>query len=125
MVARLPLFDIALGTVVMGTVGVLIGTLMGGPFFYVASGLGVLLGIGIGFIGGRGFFFGIFVGTILGGCLAWALSGPENITVGAGAGAAMGGFLGIWVGMVLDLLARRSQAKAPTLEQTGKSGFQV
>lgn len=119
MVAKLPVFDIALGSVVMGTVGVLIGLLLGGPFVYVASGLGVLLGIGIGFIGGRGFFFGIFVGTILGGCLAWVLSGPENITVGAGAGAAMGGFLGIWVGMVIDLLARRSRANRPASNQIG------
>lgn len=106
--------DIILGALVMGTVGTLIGVLMGGAFFPVAVVLGVLLGAGIGCIGGRGFFVGIFIGTVGGGALAWTLSGPENVTVGAGAGAAMGGFLGIWISMLLDLLAQRSQgAMAP------------
>ena len=37
----------------------------------------------------------ILVGAALGGALAWALAGPERISIGAGAGAAMGGFLGV------------------------------
>ena len=99
--------DVLLGVVVMGTVGVLIGILMGDAFLYFASGLGVLLGVGIGLIGGRRFFLGIFIGTFLGGALAWAVSGPENITVGAGSGAAMGGFLGIWISMLIDVFWRK------------------
>ena len=96
-----------LGVVIMGTVGVLIGILLGDSFLYFASGLGVILGIGIGLIGGRRFFLGIVIGTFLGGTLAWAVSGPENITVGAGSGAAMGGFLGIWVSMLIDVFWRK------------------
>ncbi len=101
------MIDVLLGVAVMGTVGVLIGILLGGSFLYFATGLGVMLGAGIGLIGGRRFFLGIFVGTFLGGALAWAVSGPENITVGAGAGAAMGGFLGIWISMLIDVFWRK------------------
>jgi len=101
------MIDVLLGVAVMGTVGVLIGILLGDSFLYFAAGLGVMLGIGIGLIGGRRFFFGIFVGTVLGGLLAWGVSGPENITVGAGSGAAMGGFLGIWVSMLIDVFWRK------------------
>lgn len=101
------MIDVLLGVVVMGTVGVLIGILLGDSFFPFAAGLGILLGAGIGLIGGRRFFFGIFIGTFLGGALAWAVSGPENITVGAGSGAAMGGFLGIWVSMLIDVFWRK------------------
>ena len=78
----------------MGTVGVLIGVLMGGAFFYVAAVMGLILGMGIGLIGGRRFFLGIFIGTIAGGILAWVLSGPDNVTVGAGSGAGHGWILG-------------------------------
>lgn len=91
----------------MGTVGVLIGMLMGGPFFYVAAAMGLILGTGIGLIGGRRFFLGICIGTIVGGLLAWALAGPDTITVGAGSGAAIGGFLGIWISMLLDVFRRK------------------
>ena len=71
------MIDVLLGVAVMGTVGVLIGILLGGSFLYFATGLGVMLGAGIGLIGGRRFFLGIFVGTFLGGALAWAVSGPK------------------------------------------------
>lgn len=97
----------------MGTVGVLIGILLGDAFLYFAAGLGVLLGAGIGLIGGRRFFLGIFIGTLFGGTLAWAVSGPENITVGAGSGAAMGGFLGIWISMLIDVFWRKPVKPSP------------
>ena len=51
------MIDVLLGVAVMGTVGVLIGILLGDSFLYFAAGLGVMLGIGIGLIGGRRFFF--------------------------------------------------------------------
>lgn len=91
----------------MGTVGVLIGMAMGGAFFYVATGLGLVLGVGIGLIGGRRFFIGILVGAVLGGALAWILAGAHNITIGAGSGAAIGGFLGTWVSMLIDVFFRK------------------
>ena len=105
--------DVALGVVVMGTVGALIGVLLGGAFLYVATGVGLLLGLGIGLLGGRRFFAGIFVGAIGGGALAWAVSGVDNITVGASSGAAIGGFLGIWISMLLDRFRRPRVASVP------------
>ncbi len=108
MMSKNQFFDVGLGVAVMGTVGMLIGILMGGVFLYVSLGLGVVLGAGVGILGGRGFFLGILTGALLGGALAWAVSGSENITVGAGAGAAMGGFLGIWAGWVFENFINRS-----------------
>ena len=116
--------DILLGAVVMGTVGTLIGVLMGGGFLPVAVGLGVLLGAGVGMFGGRRFFLSILIGSILGGILAWALGGADAVTVGSASGAAMGGFLGVWISMILDLVAQRRQEAAASnvgLEQSTKS----
>lgn len=113
------MIDVGLGVLVMGTVGTLIGLLMGGGFLIVAVILGMVLGAGVGLIGGRRLLMGIFIGTIFGGALAWAVSGPDNITVGAGAGAAMGGFLGIWVSMLLDMFGRRAIESKPSANQEG------
>jgi MFS family permease len=101
------IIDITVGALVMGTVGTLIGVMMGGGFFPVAVGLGILLGAGVGMFGGRRFFLSIFIGAILGGLLAWRLGGMEAVTVGSASGAAMGGFLGIWISMILDLVTQR------------------
>lgn len=87
------LIDMVLGAVIMGTVGTLIGLLMGGEIVPVGAGIGIALGTVVGIFGGRRFLISILVGTVLGGALAWMIAGPENISVGAGAGAAMGGFL--------------------------------
>ena len=51
----------------MGTVGLLIGMLMGDGFVIATACLGVLLGVGIGMIGGRGFFLGVLMGACIGG----------------------------------------------------------
>ena len=110
--------DIALGIVVMGTVGILIGTTMGGGLMPVAILVGLGLGVVIGFLGGRRFLVSILVGTIIGGLLAWLMAGAERIWVGAGAGAAMGGFLGVQISMLLDVRAAR---KAAAAEQAGTS----
>lgn len=104
--------DMVLGVAVMGTVGVLIGLLMGGTMIPIASSIGVLLGAMIGILGGRRFLLSILVFAVLGGLLAWFVAGLENISIGAGAGAAMGGFLGIWMSMLQDLWAQRKQATA-------------
>ena len=105
--------DVVMGLVVMGTVGILIGLLLGGTFLYVATGIGIVLGVGIGLIGGRRFFIGILVGTVLGGALAWFVSGVDNITIGAGAGAAMGGFLGTWISMLIDVFFKKDVKPLP------------
>lgn len=110
-------FDIALGIVVMGTVGTLIGVTMGGGLMPLAIAIGLVLGAVIGFLGGRRFLISILLGTVLGGVLAWLMAGVERIWVGAGAGAAMGGFLGVQISMLLDVRA----AKKAASEEVGSS----
>ncbi|OGW64271.1 MAG: hypothetical protein A3H49_05645 [Nitrospirae bacterium RIFCSPLOWO2_02_FULL_62_14] len=105
--------DMAFGAVVMGTVGILIGWFMGGSAIPVTGALGVALGLVVGWLGGRRFLISILIGTVLGGLLAWMVAGIEKISWGAGAGAAMGGFLGVQASMLLDLWAERKQAAPP------------
>ena len=107
------MFDIAFGLAVMGTVGTLIGFIMGGGLMPVAIGLGLVLGGVIGLLGGRRFLISILVGTLLGGTLAWLVAGEERIWVGAGAGAAMGGFLGVQISMLLDIREARKASPEP------------
>lgn len=99
--------DIALGMAVMGTVGTLIGFVMGGGLLPVAITVGLVLGCVIGFLGGRRFLVSIMMGTVLGGALAWLVAGLDRVWVGAGSGAAMGGFLGVQISMLLDARAAR------------------
>lgn len=110
MVAKGKLFDIVLGLAVMGTVGTLIGQTMGGGLMPLAISIGIVLGGVIGFLGGRRFLASILVGTVIGGALAWLLAGVDRIWVGAGAGAAMGGFLGVQISMLLDVRAAKKAA---------------
>ena len=51
--------DILFGVAVMGTVGTLIGVIMGGGLLPLASGAGLLLGGIIGFMGGRRFLVSV------------------------------------------------------------------
>lgn len=102
--------DMLLGALVMGTVGTLLGLLMGGGVLPIAIGIGLVMGTVVGLFGGRRFLISILIGTILGGLLAWLLAGAEKISVGAGAGAAMGGFLGVQYSMLMDMWAERRQA---------------
>lgn len=112
------IFDVAFGGLVLGTVGVLTGLSMGIGFLPAALLIGMGLGAGVGFFGGRRFFASIFVGTIAGGLLAWGLGGIDAMTVGASSGAAMGGFLGVWISMLLDLLQQRKESGVtPPVEQ--------
>ena len=46
------LLEVAFGAVVMGTVGALIGAILGGSSIPLASGLGLALGAVVGFLGG-------------------------------------------------------------------------
>ena len=105
-------FDIAFGLTVMGTVGVLIGIIMGGGLMPVAIAVGLVMGGVIGYLGGRRFLVSILSGSVLGGALAWLVAGADRISVGAGAGAAMGGFLGVQISMLLDVgAARKAQSE--------------
>lgn len=107
-------FDIVFGLAVMGTVGALIGIIMGGGLMPIAIALGLAMGGVIGFLGGRRFLISILVGALLGGGLAWLVAGTERIWVGAGSGAAMGGFLGVQISMLLDMRAARRASSGPT-----------
>lgn len=84
----------------------------------VAIGLGLALGSVIGFLGGRRFLVSILIGTVLGGALAWVVAGTDRIWVGAGAGAAMGGFLGVQISMLLDIRAARKSVPEPVEPST-------
>ncbi|MCP9445958.1 MAG: hypothetical protein NNA22_00100 [Nitrospira sp.] len=108
------MLDIVLGMAVMGTVGTLIGMVMGREVVPVAVVIGLLLGGVVGFLGGRRFLVSIMTGTLLGGMLAWLVADVERIWVGAGAGAAMGGFLGVQVSMLLDFRAARKASSDRT-----------
>jgi hypothetical protein len=99
-------FDIAFGLAVMGTVGALIGIIMGGGLMPIAIMVGLGMGGVIGFLGG-------LIGSVLGGALAWLVAGTERISVGAGTGAAMGGFLGVQISMLLDVRAARKASSQP------------
>lgn len=115
------LVDIVFGIMVMGTVGTLIGLLMGSEFMPLAIGVGLVMGGVVGFLGGRRFLISILVGTVLGGALAWLLAGPDRISYGAGAGAAMGGFLGVQVSMLLDMrAARKAEAAGASVESVAQ-----
>ncbi len=104
--------DVVLGAAVMGTVGALLGVLLGEGVAPVTVTLGLAMGAVVGLFGGRRFLISILVGTVLGGSLAWALAGWDNVLVGAGAGAAMGGFLGVQCSMLLDMRAERKRDQA-------------
>ncbi|MBM4134003.1 MAG: hypothetical protein FJ245_09575 [Nitrospira sp.] len=113
--------DMLLGALVMGTVGTLLGLLMGGGVLPIAVGIGLVMGTVVGLFGGRRFLISILIGTILGGMLAWLLAGADRISVGAGAGAAMGGFLGVQYSMLMDLWAERKQGAAQAQAPSGEN----
>jgi hypothetical protein len=104
-------FDIGFGATVMGTVGTLIGLIIGGGLMPLGVAVGLVLGSAIGFLGGRRFLISILVGTVVFGGLAWVVAGVERVWVGAGAGGAMGGFLGVQISMLLDARAARKTAR--------------
>jgi hypothetical protein len=112
-VSRGTIIDMVFGGVVMGAVGTMIGLLMGNQALPAAAGAGVALGTIVGLFGGRRFLISILIGAVLGGALAWVLAGFEKISVGAGAGAAMGGFLGVQFSMLLDMWTERKRAALP------------
>ncbi len=108
------IIDMVFGVMVMGTVGAMIGLIMGGSTMPMTVGAGLVLGAVVGLLGGRRFLASILVGAVLGGALAWLVAGFEKISVGAGAGAAMGGFLGVQISMLLDMRAARKVSKVST-----------
>ena len=102
-------FDMVLGATVFGVVGVAIGYYLGTTAsLVIASAVGVAFGFLIGLLGGRRFFVSIVCGALLGGGLAWLIAGMDVVPLGAASGGAMGGFLGVQMGMLMEL---RKQSK--------------
>src|SRR2546430_16566029 len=103
-------FDMVFGATVFGVVGAAIGYYWGTTAsLVIVSTVGVAFGFLIGLLGGRRFFVSIVCGAILGGGLAWLVSGTGAVPLGAASGGAVGGFLGVQLGMLIEL---RQQSKA-------------
>jgi len=101
-------FDMVLGAAVFGIVGAAIGYYLNttGSIF-MAGAIGTVFGFMIGLLGGRRFFVSIICGALIGGALAALIAGRQAIPLGAGSGGAMGGFIGVQLGMLLDLWRQR------------------
>jgi len=88
--------DFLLGAAIMGTTGALIGYYIGGiPPVALGILLGCVLGGLVSKLGARPFFLSVLAGTLLGGILAREFGGTDMVMIGAGSGAAIGGFLGV------------------------------
>jgi hypothetical protein len=86
---------------VTGITGGIIGSFIGGPAWIAGVGLfGAALGAIVWRLGGQRFFLCIVIGATLGGLLATYLNGTESALLGAAAGGAMGGFLGVNISMI-------------------------
>jgi hypothetical protein len=108
--------DMLLGATVFGVVGAAIGYYWGtGTSLAVATAVGLVFGFLIGLLGGRRFFVSIVCGALLGAGVAWLVSGTSAIPLGAASGGAMGGFLGVQMGMLLEIWRQRKEAPATTL----------
>lgn len=115
--------DMLLGAAVFGVVGAAIGYYWGtGVSLAVATAVGLVFGFLIGLLGGRRFFVSIVCGALLGAGLAWLVSGTSAMPLGAASGGAMGGFLGVQMGMLLELWRQRKQASAATPPASDNEG---
>ena len=107
-------FDMVFGAVVFGVVGAAIGYYINtAASIPVAGIIGTVFGLLIGILGGRRFFISIVCGAVLGAALFGLVSGRDVVALGAGVGGAMGGFLGVQIGMLLDLWRQRKESIMP------------
>ena len=106
--------DMLIGAAVFGVVGAAIGYYLGTDMsIAVAVAVGMTFGFLIGILGGRRFFVSIVCGALVGGSLAWLISGVAVVPLGAASGGAIGGFLGVQMGMLLELWRQSKQSHAP------------
>ena len=107
-------FDMVFGAVVFGIVGAAIGYYINATTSIpVAAFIGMVFGLFIGILGGRRFFISIVCGAVIGGALFGLVSGRDVIALGAGVGGAMGGFLGVQMGVLVDLWRQRKASTMP------------
>lgn len=89
------------GMIVTGTTGGVVGSFMGGILWIIGIALiGAFIGNVVWNLGGQHFFLYIIIGVLLGSGLAIYLGGMETALLGAGAGGAMGGFIGVNIKML-------------------------
>jgi hypothetical protein len=106
-----PSIDMVFGTVVFGVVGGAVGYYMNTTgSIWVGGAVGMLLGFSIGVLGGRRFFISIVCGALLGAGLFGLVSGVDAVPLGAGVGGAMGGFVGVQLGMLMDLWQQHKES---------------
>jgi hypothetical protein len=104
--------DMLFGAVVFGIVGAAIGYYIGtAASMVIATIVGLAFGSLIGLLGGRRFFISIVCGALLGGGLAGLASGVDAVPLGAASGGAVGGFLGVQMGMLVELWQQSRQAQ--------------
>ena len=107
--------DMLFGATVFGIVGAAIGYYLGTvASIAIATAVGLTFGFLIGLLGGRRFFVSIVCGALLGAGLAWLVSGVSAVPLGAASGGAIGGFLGVQMGMLLELWHQRKESPAAT-----------
>ncbi|TDJ57900.1 MAG: hypothetical protein E2O41_07150 [Nitrospina sp.] len=86
--------NIYLGTLLLGTTGVLIGVVVDSLFLtLVAGALGALVGSLIGWLGGRRYLIIICVGVLLGAWLGHQSGDRDVLIMAAGTGGAISGFI--------------------------------
>lgn len=113
--------DMLLGAVVFGIVGAAIGYYWGtAASIVIATAVGLTFGFLIGLLGGRRFFISIVCGALFGGGLAGLVSGMAAVPLGAASGGAVGGFLGVQMGMLVELWKQSRQA--PPAESSPSEG---
>ena len=104
--------DMLLGAAVFGTVGAAIGYYFDtAASMAIATIVGLTFGCLIGLLGGRRFFISIVCGALLGGGLAGLVSGVGAVPLGAASGGAVGGFLGVQMGMLMELWRQSRQVQ--------------
>ena len=114
--------DMIFGAVLFGIVGAAIGYYMNtAGSIWLAGIIGMLLGLFIGVLGGRRFFISIVCGALLGAGLFGFVSGGDAIALGAGVGGAMGGFVGVQLGMLMDLWQQHKESVSSEPPSSGNS----
>lgn len=106
--------DMVFGAIVFGTVGAAIGYYMNATASIPVGGImGMVFGLFIGILGGRRFFISIVCGAVVVAGLFGLVSGREAVPLGAGVGGALGGFLGVQIGMLVDLWRQHKESAMP------------
>ncbi len=90
--------DIALGMLILGITGVLIGVVLHSGLLSTAAGtLGLIIGGLVGWLGGRRFLLIICAGALIGAAIGYQSGDRDILIMAAGSGGAIAGFIGAQV----------------------------